>query len=111
MALVGAGFLPVIAPVAVGDGGAVYNVNADTAAGSLAAALHADAYIVVTDVPAVRKIPSDPSTALDRISVEEARAMALAGAFPGGMGPKIEAAVRAVDQGRRAPSSVGWKGA
>ena len=100
-ALLNAGFIPVIAPLAAGDGGQVFNVNADTAAGALAGALAVDAYLAVTDVAAVRRDAADPASAIRTMSAGEAAELHRAGAFPGGMGPKVEAALAAVFAGAR----------
>ena len=101
LAIMRAGFVPVIAPVAAGDGGLIFNVNADTAAGSLAGALDVDACVIVTDVASVRRHPKDPGSAIRSMSLQEAEALNHSGAFEGGMGPKVEAALTALHAGAR----------
>jgi acetylglutamate kinase len=95
-ALTGAGLIPVIAPVGVGDDGRTYNINADTVAGAVAGALGATRLLMLTDVAGVldrdRKLIPELSVA----GVAEAIA---AGVITGGMIPKVETCVDAVRQG------------
>ena len=101
-ALLAAGYTPVVAPLALDlASGSALNVNADESAGAIAGALHADAYIVVTNVARVRARPDDPATALAHLSREEARSYLSSGAFDGGMRPKIEGALEALERGVR----------
>jgi acetylglutamate kinase len=101
-ALLDAGFVVVVAPVAidVGGGGAL-NCNADTAAGALAGALQADAYVVITNVAGVRRDPDDPDTVISRLTVAEAEAFLADGTFTEGMIPKMRAAIGAVRTGAK----------
>lgn len=86
-ALAGSDIVPVIAPVAAGEDGETYNINADTAAGAIAGALAASKLLMLTDVPGVL----DASGALiDRLDPEAARALIAGGAVRGGMAPKLE---------------------
>lgn len=91
-------YLPVLAPVAVEDGlpSQLLNVNADTAAGELAAALRAPRLIFLTDVPGVRDASGATAASLD---AAEARTLLREGVAQGGMVPKLEAAVRAAAAG------------
>jgi acetylglutamate kinase len=99
-ALVDAGLLPVVSPIAVAqDGAHAYNVNADTAAGALAAALRADAYVAITNVERVRADPEDPASAIERMTLAQAADFAASPACAGGMKPKIRAAIDAVGNG------------
>ena len=89
-------FIPVIAPIGVGDDGETYNINADTAAGAIAAALGASRLLLLTDVAGVldaekRLVP--------RMTAEKARALIADGTISGGMIPKIETCLEAVDRG------------
>lgn len=94
-----AGYVPVIAPIAAAASGEILNVNADTVAGELACALEADALLFLTDVAGVRDRRGkvirfvDPALA-DRLRRE--------GVIAGGMIPKVEACVRALDGARAA---------
>jgi len=98
-ALTERGYLPVVSPVAVGDDGRPYNVNADVAAGAIAGAFHADAYVVLTDVEGVRADPADPKTAMPSLTLGELAEWRAAGRLQGGMIPKIEGAERAARDG------------
>lgn len=97
--LTGAGFVPVIAPLALGADGLPYNVNADTAAGAIAAAWHADAYVAMTNVDRIRRDAADPASAVDVFTLADARAFADSPACAGGMRPKLLAAIDAVSGG------------
>ena len=98
--LLDAGYLPVVAPLAVAEDKAhAYNVNADLAAAALAGALRAHAFVMITDVERVRRDPSDPASGIDRMSLAQARAFMQTPACEGGMKPKMHAAIAAVDAG------------
>jgi acetylglutamate kinase len=101
-ALLEAGFVVVVAPLALDvQGGGALNVNADTAAGALAGALRADAYVVITNVAGVRRDLNDPGSIIPRLSVAEAEAFIADGTFTDGMIPKMRAAISAVRTGAR----------
>ncbi len=89
-------FIPVIAPIGVGDHGQTYNVNADTAAGAVAGALHASRLFLLTDVAGV--LDRDGKL-VQQLSPAEARAMIADGTIRGGMIPKVETCVAAVEHG------------
>lgn len=102
-ALLDAGYLPVVAPLAVEVQGELLlaqplNVNADTVAGDIAAALEADRLVFLTDVPGVLDAQGD---VLSRLSREDARALIESGVAQGGMIPKLEAALVASAAGAR----------
>jgi len=100
-ALLDAGFVAVVAPLALDRDGTALNCNADTAAGAIAGAMGADVYVVITDVAGVRRDLADPASVIARLTVAEADALLGAGIFSGGMIPKMEAAVAAVRDGAR----------
>jgi acetylglutamate kinase len=101
-ALLAAGFVVVVAPLALDElDGAALNCNADTAAGALAGALGADAYVVITNVAGVRRDVNDPSSVIDRLSVADAEAYLVDGTFVDGMIPKVQAAISAVRRGAK----------
>lgn len=107
-AIVGAGFVPVVAPLGVyEDGSTALNLNADTVAGAIAGALKADAYIVVTNVERVRSVAEDPSTGLASLTRAKARAYLDGRQFAGGMRPKIESALDALERGARSAIIIG----
>jgi len=100
--ILGLGLLPVIAPLGLDpDAGVALNLNADTAAGAIAAALHADAYVVLTNVAGVRRDVRDPASVIPRLTVAEARGFLTDGTFVDGMIPKMRAAIAAVQGGAR----------
>lgn len=89
-----ADIIPVIAPIGIGEDGATYNVNADTAAGAIASALKAARLLMLTDVTGV--LGADSGLIAD-ISVDQARRLIEDGTIRGGMIPKIETCIDAVD--------------
>jgi acetylglutamate kinase len=97
-ALTGAGLIPVIAPVAMGEDGQTYNINADTVAGAVAGALGAQRLLMLTDVAGVldanRQLIPD-------MTVAEVEAGIASGMISGGMIPKVENCVEAVRKGVR----------
>ena len=99
-ALLEQGFVPIVAPLGIAaDGGTALNVNADTAAGAIAGALRADAYVAVTNVDRVRLHVADPNSGIARLTREEAQRHIASGAFDGGMRPKMESAIDALASG------------
>ncbi len=98
--LYGAGIVPVIAPVATGMAdNETFNVNGDTAAGAIAGALKADRLLLLTDVAGVK----DASGAVvTQLTPADLRAMTAAGVIAGGMIPKVETALKALEDGVRA---------
>lgn len=96
-ALIGAGYLPVVAPIALGDEG-LLNINADTVAGDIARAVGAALLIFLTDVPGVKDASSQ---VVPRLTSGEVRAMREAGTIGGGMIPKVQACLRAAEAGAR----------
>jgi acetylglutamate kinase len=96
VAVASAGFVPVIAPIGVDEQGVTHNVNADEAAGAIAAALVAEKLILLTDVEGVKD--ADGSL-LPVLTAEEARKHIAEGAIRGGMIPKIECCIAALDAG------------
>jgi len=98
--LYNAGIIPVVAPVATGMAdNETFNVNGDTAAGAIAGALQADRLLLLTDVAGVRNASGEVMT---QITPEEARQMIADGTIAGGMIPKTETALLALEQGVRA---------
>jgi acetylglutamate kinase len=97
--LLSQGLIPVVATIGIGADGQAYNINADTAAGAVAAALGADKLVYLTDVSGVQSDRSDPSSLIGQMSTAEARRLIDEGVVEGGMIPKLEAAVRAVADG------------
>lgn len=93
-ALLGRGYIPVIASIGLGYDGHAYNINADTVAAEIAVALNAAKVILLTDVPGVQGVDGQVVAVLSR---EDARQRIEAGEVTGGMIPKLEACLRALD--------------
>ena len=91
-----AGIIPVIAPIAIGADGQTYNINADTMAGAIAAALGAHRLFMLTDVVGVLDKQGELLTDLDPAAIAALRAD---GTVSGGMIPKLETCVTAVEGG------------
>jgi len=99
-----AGIIPVVAPVATGMAeNETFNVNGDTAAGAIAGALQADRLLLLTDVAGVKNAAGEIMT---QITPQEIRQMTIDGIISGGMIPKTETALLALEQGVRAVSIV-----
>ena len=97
--LLGAGFVPVVSTVCADDAGALYNVNADTVAADLAAALSAPRLDLVTEAGGVRRDAADPSSLLARLTEAEVAGGVAEGWIAGGMRPKLETALAALRRG------------
>jgi len=94
--VIGRELIPVLAPVATAAGGGTFNVNADTFAGAVAGALKAKRLLLLTDVPGVL----DKSKKLiEELSIADARKLIADGTIAGGMIPKVETCIYALDQG------------
>jgi acetylglutamate kinase len=94
--LLGRELIPVLAPVCAGTNGGTYNVNADTFAGAIAGALKAKRLLLLTDVPGVL----DKSKSLiSQMTAQDARRLIADGTISGGMIPKVETCIYALDQG------------
>ncbi len=91
--------IPVIAPLGAGKNGETFNINGDTAAGAIAAALEADRLLLLTDVSGVKNAAGEVVTELTAGQIRE---MTLAGTIAGGMIPKTETALDALHSGVRA---------
>lgn len=96
------GYIPVVSSVATDEYGQAYNINADTVAGELAAALGAEKLILLTDTSGILQDYKDPSTLIPRLDIQEARQLIASGVVGGGMIPKVQCCVRSLAQGVRA---------
>ena len=92
-------FIPVIATVVTDEQGQVYNINADTAAARIAAALGAENLILMTDIRGLLQDKNDESTLVPEVHVSEVPFLIKQGIISGGMIPKIECCVEAVRRG------------
>lgn len=88
--------IAVIAPIGIGEKGETYNINADTVAGAVAGALNADRMLLLTDVPGVM---DRNGNLIERLTTTEARALIADGTISGGMIPKVETCIDAVERG------------
>lgn len=112
--LIAQGYIPVVAPVAVGTEGESYNVNADYAAGKLAASLKADKLIILTDVEGIMSDRNDPGSLISVLRAGEVPSLIEQGKIDGGMIPKVECCLDALAGGvktthildGRAPHSI-----
>jgi len=93
------GYIPVVSSVGVGLDGESYNINADSVAGALAAALKADKLIMLTDVEGIFEDPRDPKTLISALQIDRAQRMIEEGKIDGGMIPKVEACIKALEAG------------
>lgn len=93
------GYIPVISTVGVGEEGEVYNINADPAAASIAACLHAEKLLLMTDVRGLLRDKEDESSLISVVNVSEVNSLKRSGIISGGMIPKIDCCVEAVRRG------------
>ncbi len=99
--LCAAGFIPVIAPIATDVEGNTWNVNADTAAGEVAAALHAEKLLFLTDTPGLLRDVNDEDSLIHQLRYKEVKSLKEQGVIAGGMIPKVDACLRGLDHGVR----------
>jgi len=100
--LVKSGYIPVVSSVSADEAGQAYNINADTVAGEIAAALGAEKLILLTDTPGILQDYQDPSTLMAKLDIQQARELMVSGVVAGGMIPKVNCCVRSLAQGVRA---------
>ena len=93
------GMIPVIAPIATDAQGGTWNVNADTAAGEIAGALQAEKLVFMTDTPGLLREPDNPESLIHQLDYTQICELTEQGVIAGGMIPKVEACLRALDQG------------
>lgn len=100
--LVERGYVPVVSSVAADETGQAYNINADTVAGEIAAAMGAEKLILLTDTPGILQDYHDPSTLIYKLDLTTARGLIADGTVGGGMIPKVNCCIRSLAQGVRA---------
>ena len=93
------GYIPVISTVGCDKQGNTYNINGDTAAAHIAGALNAERLIMMTDIAGLLKDKDDPSTLIPAVTVSEAKQLQAEGGISGGMIPKVECCIDAIDAG------------
>lgn len=94
-------YLPVISPIGYDSAGNSYNINADYAAAAISGALEAEKLLIMTDIPGVYMDINDPTTLLSSITPEEIKEYISSGIISGGMIPKLECCMDAVDRGTK----------
>ncbi|HJJ35898.1 MAG TPA: acetylglutamate kinase, partial [Methanocorpusculum sp.] len=95
------GYIPVISTIGCDKEGNVYNINGDTAAAHIAGALKAKRLIMLTDIAGILKDKDDPSTLISELTVAEAKHLFADGTISGGMVPKVECCIEAIEHGVR----------
>ena len=93
------GYIPVVSTVGYDDAGNIYNINADTAAARIAGELGAESLIAMTDIAGILKDKDDPSTLISSIRVDELPELVSSGVIQGGMIPKVDCCVQAIEEG------------
>lgn len=92
-------FLPIVCPVGLDENFQTYNINADDAACAIAKQMHAEKLAFLTDIEGVYRDPEDPSTLISKLFVKEARELINSGNVGGGMIPKLQNCVDAIEGG------------
>ncbi len=93
------GYIPVISTVACDEDGNTYNINGDTAAARIAGALEAERLIMMTDIAGILRDKDDPSTLIPQITVDEAKKLYEENVISGGMIPKVDCCIDALNHG------------
>ena len=94
-------YIPVVSTVGCDKEGNVYNINADTAASFIAGAMNAERLITMTDIPGILRDVNDPDSLIKKVTTEEARKLFDEGVISGGMIPKVECCIEAIEKGVR----------
>lgn len=92
-------YIPVVSTVGCDNEGNAYNINADTAASFIAGALKAERLITMTDIPGILRDVNDPDSIIKRVNTQEARQLFADGVISGGMIPKVQCCIDAVEMG------------
>lgn len=92
-------YIPVVSTVASDRQGNTYNINGDTAAAFIAGALNAERLIMMTDIAGILRDKDDPSTLIPALTVSEARKLFGEGVISGGMIPKVDCCIEAIEKG------------
>ncbi|MBQ9801886.1 MAG: acetylglutamate kinase [Clostridia bacterium] len=95
------GYIPVVSTVGCDRNGNTYNINGDTAAACIAGALGAERLIMMTDIAGILADKDDPSTLIPELTVEEAKKLYADGIISGGMIPKVDCCIEAIERGVR----------
>ena len=93
------GYVPIISPIGFDDAGNIYNINADTAAASIAGAIGAESLILMTDIKGLLENKDDPDSLIKKVYVSDIPALIKQGIISGGMIPKIDCCKEAIRRG------------
>ena len=93
------GYIPVISTLGCDRSGNTYNINGDTAAAHIAGALNAKRLIMMTDISGILRDKDDPKTLIPQVTISEAKALFDEGIVSGGMIPKVECCINAIEKG------------
>ena len=93
------GYIPVVSTVGCDNEGNIYNINADTAAARIAGALSAERLFTMTDIEGILRDRNDPASIISKIDISGARALFESGVISGGMIPKVECCIEAIESG------------
>lgn len=93
------GYIPVVSTIGCDKEGNAYNINGDTAAAFLAGALEADRLIMMTDIAGILRDKDDESTIIPEVTISEARKLYEEGIISGGMIPKVDCCIEAIEKG------------
>ena len=93
------GYIPVVSTVGCDNEGNTYNINGDTAAAHIAGALGAERLIMMTDIVGLLRDKDDPTTLIPRVTIPEAEQLRLEGIISGGMIPKVDCCIEAINEG------------
>lgn len=97
--LLDGGFIPVISSIGIDDDGNPYNINADTATAKIAAALHAESMVVMSNINGVLRDKDDENSLISQMSLADAEELKKSGIIAGGMIPKVDCCTNAVKEG------------
>lgn len=93
------GYIPVLASIGVDENGVAYNINADTVAAKVAGALQAETMVAMTNIDGVMRDKDDPTSLIPQLSVAEAEQLKQEGIIAGGMIPKVDCCLEAIEAG------------
>lgn len=99
MDLLANGYIPVVSTIGCDRDGNIYNINGDTAAAHIAGALNAERLIMMTDISGILKDKYDPASLIPELTTEEAVGLYDKGVISGGMIPKVDSCIKAIDMG------------
>ena len=93
------GYIPVVSTIGCDNDGNIYNINADTAAAYIAGKMNAERLLTMTDIAGILRDKDDPSSIIPCVDIAEARALFDSGVISGGMIPKVECCIEAIEHG------------